>query len=306
MGTLCSCGDLDDPDNPYRGLYSPLDRWAYDNWVPADDPRLHQGYDPQDPNMALGAIADSGGWVVPRRLGYNGDEPRTPHEFVQHQSTEFRATENARTYGFAAYGPRPADNIEAMDTQTFLYEQARSTSPIPSWLADAVPVATIFVPNGDILCYAPDDPLARAKIRGMFDFTQFPGHWQRYAPDGRLLDEPAATTSPDWQELYFPGYREKVSSGVRVIDGMMHQDEMIGLYNGFIVVFTKPSGFNPSDPREDDYSDLGALAAYDFDGTAVPLDAPFPDRHGMQYGDPLSARRLSELYRVQRELGLTE
>jgi hypothetical protein len=323
--TIC-VKPLDDPANPYRGKYGPIDRWVWEHaapWEAAQDVKSEYQQTPEGavidgswPMLGIFPV-DMAGWLVPfvefqrnvHNDSYLSQESRTRpagltvRQYHAHeQERSQRANQRSQDWGkappepggfppymLAAMGEMPAE-VYAEWEHHFHAWQSDQYPPIPAWLAENSPLAAVFLPDSTILAYGP---------LGL--------HYQP-GPNSRIL-------SSDWDALNQGGgdwyhydaqgklleQRKASAEPHRWMASWSGAAEMqtgnMTTYPGFMVESRYATGSGEQSTNE-------PTGAYLWDGTPLGLDAPAPD-YPAGVGQLILRSQLLRLYRTQLRSGRT-
>ncbi|MDQ3023082.1 MAG: hypothetical protein M3R04_01660, partial [bacterium] len=329
-GASIAVKPIDDPANPYAGQYGAFDRWLHEHYVPALSPEEQKFYPGFRADMReawtefraqypehwafLRGKVDEQGWQVPARTQSLNKEPETAktiREYVtaqqqQSKSFEERIRQQNEMFYFDAVGMYTPELREQIKGESYR-RLAPEYPAIPAWLGSNPPLQTVFVPNGEILTYGPlglHVTSERERQRLWPDFP--PGEtWYRYSTDGKLLG-----TQQAW-----PGHRAPDTGWAEVYhDWREFNVQLRTAHEDWSYVSTLPGGIrayssveevrNPETPGMVTREPREAVAAFDFDGHWLDLDAPI-DLAKRHLGTPTGRSTLSGVFAAQIELGLT-
>jgi hypothetical protein len=303
-GTTIPVKPLDDPANPYRGQYGPVDRWA---WQHAIEPEAvekarrvmtpPEGAQVTEPQPALILIpVDAAGWALPfvefqRRIHGEfamqaGQEPKlTVAEAFLADSQRWAKQEAERDarqqqpdadmwpppYNYASHGKMPP-HVYAEWESWFHGAQADRYPVIPAWLGENPPLAAVFLPDGTIVCYGPlglhfvADPEDERRGMSLSVLSRTAEEWYRYTAEGKLLERRPSSADP-WQWML--SWNPELAQKVQLRGGYP------SVRNGLVTVVQQSSGAGFIAGAMSPASQV-ALAAFLWDGTELALDDPNP------------------------------
>jgi hypothetical protein len=206
-----------------------------------------------DPWQSFSVRFDDNGYMLPV-IEYRKQALGKPRDLRQPRER----TPNSEYYSFMAGGIMPED-VRAQFAQALASELPSEVPPdVPQWL-EAQPVfAVIFLPGGEVVTRGAlgswtDESIhyEQTENRTVYKRPQADDGWYRYSANGEFLGKVVGPTA-QWQQLYNPQMAtlqmSAQSQGYQV-DG-----------DGRYTLWRKPTG--------------EAVAAWDYDGTPVPLDKP--------------------------------
>ena len=292
---------LDDPANPYKDKYGPVDRWAWEHALdpsqistaasPAPMPEAAEVTAPMPVSYLM--PVDKDGWPVPfddyqtraheQQKGTNFDMAlgaKTPREYYQRSINRTFDAQEAQpqlpadwpTYSYLVRGAMPPAVYSDYEAQ-FYAGMADRYPPIPAWLGENTPQAAVFLPDGTILCYG---PLGRHYLPdghySDYELAEWPAEtWYRYTADGKQLESHSALgESWNWMTSWNSRLTEletaRLPTGRQTTTG-----------SGFAVIghsHPAASAAPPGTPAPSSPADV--VAAFAWDGTELPLDGPLP------------------------------
>jgi hypothetical protein len=316
-GNRIAVRNIDDPQNPYAGQYSELDRWYYDHYVPEvtlDEESYLWYYSrdeesdfvrqyPKDWGIGKGTI-DEQGWPLPSSVHRNTpqDQPLTLRQYIVERYGRGKRLNGPKFFSYWFAGVIPEHLIAARDKESY-YQQAREMPPIPAWLGENPPLRAAFVPGGEIVAYGPLG-LRIAAPKDDYQAQMAPGEkWYRYALDGKLLGTYDLPTPEhgysDWASIYADW--DALEAQLKELG---YNAKAMGLDNG------RRAYVEYGEPVKDKYemyswpSVKSVVAAYNHLGEPLNLDAPVEQATWRGYAYPHDM--LAKTYAAQVELGLTD
>jgi hypothetical protein len=212
---------FDDPANPYKDRYTPLDRWVYEHRSDSSTENFLLGpaEDGTDPHLVAfeGTFGlDAEGWMLPLDLSFERwpaalethmaqRRAMTVRELFQAEFLDYKrkgssvgdpcSASAARTLGFTGWAPASLrDDYEQMRIRA----RAQALPPIPAWLGENPPLGALFLPDGDVMCHGAlgerYEPLA-ANNQASYETPSDP--WYRYDSAGKLLSTTPAAPIQD-------------------------------------------------------------------------------------------------------------
>ena len=210
---------LDDPANPYAGLYEEWDTWIYDNHltlVTDHDANAHLPDDPHSGGFALinwvintlevedawqvsdfYLLVDDQGWLIPHRVGQELEYGWQIPEL----STPAKDAAKRSYCGFRlqSAGVMPEELSHAY--HAVLYQlQAPGLPEIPDWLIDNPPFSVRFLPTGEYVTYGE---------LGTVNDDSYDLPSVLYSATGEEISR--APSGSEWWETTFPGYRQALA-----------------------------------------------------------------------------------------------
>ncbi|MCC7477985.1 hypothetical protein IT575_05950 [bacterium] len=293
---------LDDPDNPYRGLYAPIDLWAYERLKGlTSEPYklyLHLTYSnggepfevPEGWRVTIKTISPEG-FLIPQFINGIRDEYRFDRPTVG--ETLGLDMLSAEDWGgqpmdwIAIVAPLDWDALE-LDSAVRLSDfiEALDFPRVPAWLAQSPPVECIFVPNGDILCYG---ELGKKYMGGPY-YSVEGERWYRYDRQGRLLgtlDPPNTDFYSNWRLFYWPGMARLEAEAVAT-------DCWLSSRSCYSTI--KELSVKGEEVR---------TLIFDYDGSPVDPETPY-DHSRSNMGWPLDPDQLKDMFEAQVQLGLVD
>ncbi len=324
---------LDDPANPYRNDYSEYDRWVHSNLMyPSRDELAAFGGFRSDEGAALRssypegfalfqAETDAQGFQIPysqmmTRFERNVDGEKLGdvllkgwHGFYDSPAQREEYAAHASFYAGGVIPPQIAEQRE----QELWQKRAGLYPPVPAWLGQNPPLHSIFVPNGEILCYGPlglevTGIPGRAGGQNYVFMVEPCGElWYRYSADGKLLgkyDLGSYAIHPDWRVIYWPGIGETLNGYLkqRTPETKRQRFSQSTSYGYVAVLDYGEGGYGyQADGKEAEPKALAGL--WDFNGSAVDPSTRLSGQR--QYaGNALDRDTISRVYKAQLSLGL--
>ncbi len=299
---------LDDPGNPYKDMYESFDYWVYDRIAGRAKGQysidvlpqifmMNSGEDPipEIPEGWAGAVCsiDQQGWLTPLWFGMASDANpslMSLGEYATGRRIDEALTDTSPPAIELVRVAAPEKDFPptiAGAVQDLI--EAQSYPAIPRWLAEKPPIAVLFVPNGDFLLYG--------EPGSDFDSETVPPNRNvlRYSARGELLhrygDLGANLSDIQWEQLYWRGAdelrrRAEADPELRFFSG-------VGGYN-FLLRESREAGRELREVAE----------LYDFDGTALNPDSPYPQERREMGTFHVWKWRLKEIYENQQKFGL--
>lgn len=235
--------DLADPQNPYAGQYAAWDEWYFANALrPSQRGAFNWATAGKEPGFVMESIqVDEQGFILPRL-------ELERRSLAQLRDLKAYLNRPSCVCAFSAAGAMPPE-LKAAQEQARLSLWAEALPAIPQWLAESASLAILLPDGRGITTGLPSN--ADYNSRGMLVY-------RLHDADGALLAE--AAPGLGWQDLFSPGYTEKVivgaaKAGCRTV-----------LLNGYAVWLDNQSN--------------AVQAVYDYDGAALPLDTDTAARPG--------------------------
>lgn len=295
--------ELDDPANPYHGMYEDFDRWAFERILGRATseyfievmPHMYSWYTARSlPEGWAGSICsmDQQGNLVPLWLGTLRDRGQLPRRLrdipcqgggidISAPETQLPSEELLRVC--APFGEFPhtiaGEVTELLDIQEYPL--------VPDWLARNPPLAVLFVPNGDLLFYGEPGQLPTPpplQSHQGFSLYSADGHFLRRCPE---LGENISLI--DWQPLYWPRFRD-FKAQAEMADLSLYDDD------GYCILLRRGPGpgFRPEE----------VVGVWDYDGRPLDPDAAYPAERRHMGEWFVWAWRLSQIYAEQQHYKL--
>jgi hypothetical protein len=330
LGDTIQLGELDNPANPYVGRYDEVDRWHWDNWVPqlndeeqqslrlwpmSEERKAFEAKYPEGWSFRSMQV-DEQGWLIPRTVqmtkvpSYDYSMgAKTIREYVQkinERSHDYVGppADWQKRYFIWAVGVFPQEWVDRERHESDLIE-ARAWPPIPNWLGDNPPLSAVFAPNGDILTYG---PLGLTYIKDpdrLYQQNPEGETWYRYSADGKLL----STFTPRVPSYYPGGRWEDVYADwaalLKLVAASTPNVNLQSYPGGGQVVTVYEQVPDENLPHTYYNRTTDMLAAYDFMGNPVDLDAPLPQLD-WRVGNRIDREQIARVYKAQVELGITQ
>jgi hypothetical protein len=269
----------DDPSNPYRDEYTPVERWLYDKsgygysilsgQEPPDLADLYAWGKPDyEANMA--GFTDSAGNLIPfsRRCEWLENHGLIPNP----ADADPKLRELPRLW---AQAPMPAEVWDAY-CQT-MWERGVSKLPrVPDWLMALRSQWVVFLPEGDILAQPSSNQVEGNRAR----FNPPQNVWVQYGADGTELRRAEVASWSEWAEMFDPTYKQKVEAARQQGYGAF-------FHQGYLKVWPKDAA-NMARP----------LAAYSY--TGAPLDPTALTPLGPGLCELRQSHDLKRIYAIQR------
>jgi hypothetical protein len=184
-------------------------------------------------------------------------------------------------------------------------------APIPAWLGEHPPYQTVFLPNGEIICYGELDlHFEEPEVASPFvnSNTQWPPRleWFRYSAEGELLSRDIIANEldgRDWQQLF---YNHQPAFHGYVPMGNQKERPQTDYFLGYQLVFNqtwKEVDLDGSPAWNVDSAEL--LSATDWQGQPVDLDSPAPPVPP-GYLTAVSRNDLTQQYQLQVQRGQSD
>jgi hypothetical protein len=235
--------DISDPENPFAGQYAEWDRWYFEHALRPSQRKVFNWTTAQkEPGFVMESIeVDENGFVLPRL--------ETERRGMA-QLADLAAYLNRPScvHAFTCAGSMPAEMKAALE-QSRVALWASALPSIPRWLADGSALA-IVLPDGRAITTGPSDDPAYSGGGTLV--------YRLHDKDGAVVGEAAPGLS--WQDLFSPGYTE------RVLVGASKAGCRGALVNGYVVWL---------DARSNEVK-----AMYDYDGSEMPLATETANRPG--------------------------
>lgn len=309
--SLIDVRPLEDPANPYLGLYSDVDRWimAHPNserlqkqlWP--DLGNMLPAQLPQQPgDMSLCVAVDPAGWLIPFTQQRQTSLRRLDTHTVREALLPVPWDEQQVPPLLPASGSASPEIVQQIWHERWA-ARAQQVPPIPAWLAEHPPLLTRFLPRGLFLCvgemgtHLSDPRFSQPDWAFAYDADNFELSYI-YDSQGKLLHSGGAFNQYD-------SLRE-VLSGRSYTPHIINTSDFRELPPGqftlqgsiFKAVVEGEAG------RRGHLEARRIMSAEDVFGDAIDLDAP-AGIYGMEFGPGLTGGELATVYQLQLEQGLT-
>ncbi len=294
---------LDDPANPYRGLYAPIDFWAFERLKGlTSEPyklHLHLTYSygsepfevPEGWRVTIKTISPEG-YLIPQFINGIRDEYRFDRPTVG--ETLGLNMLGAEDWGgqqmdwIAIVAPLDWDGLQLDSSAKHSdFIEALDFPRVPAWLVRQPPIDCVFVPNGDILCYG---ELGKEFVGGPY-YSVKGERWYRYDRTGRLLgtlDPPDTDYYSNWRLFYWPD--------MTVLKAEARNSERW--------LNARSGGYSTLEEPAVEGQEAGVLI-YEYDGSPVDTGTPY-DHSRSNMGTSWPPEYLLDMYEAQVQLGLVD
>jgi len=286
--------DLDDPENPYAGQYGPWDYWM----------REHPGMPELELRQQLfaGALPDNKLW---RMVSVDDQGFPLPYLLDMEQGLQMNTAgskpESSCKLSYDCWGEMPEEMFWDFDQQeTRLW--AKYAASIPGWLAVSPPISARIWPDGRVTTHGELGSYAGNSGLILVDASTMkytPEPYCLYSADGELL---RMTEENEWEDDLFLGDFDLSD----VLQALFYES-----WKTKARARAKARGWHPGMAIENDYylvysrGRKQVMEVYDIDGTRYEADFNWWARDGNKFCT-LGGDELTQLYGIQRELGLTE
>ena len=254
----------------------------------------------------LFANVDEQGYLVPRAVELERNRQHDADQTILDIVQQRYDREPARKFYFFYGSGMPAPEVTQGLQDLYAEASAAAYPSIPAWLGENPPLQTVFIPNGEILCYG---PLGRHYIEQMpnqygWDLPKGES-WYRYSAQGELLEQSKRLSSnsrQDWLLLYFKDFEQKQREAREQSKNFTTHYAygyvaFMDYEGGYPTGFPGLPGAEVKPPR--------IIAAYDYTGT--PVDPTAKLTHYMtNYFSPVPQEPLASTYQTQVRLEISD